>query len=72
MTFDVVAIIVFLNAVATITLWRTAARKPEKLKKKFLTALLHSEPILPKHQLPKAIGEGWGITDDDRQFFKEL
>jgi len=30
---------------ATITLWRTAARRPAKLKKKFLISLLRSERI---------------------------
>ena len=53
MTFEVLAIIVFLNAAATITLWRAAARKPEKLKKKFMTALLRSEPIVPSTSGPK-------------------
>jgi len=42
---------------ATIALWRDSARKPEKLKRKFTAALLHDEPITPRHQPPKAIGE---------------
>jgi len=42
---------------ATIGLWRDSARKPEKSQKKFTAALLHGEPITPRHQPPKAIGE---------------
>jgi len=57
MTFEVLAIIVFLNVMATIALWRQAARKPEKLNKKFRNALLHSAPITPNHQPPNKIGE---------------
>jgi hypothetical protein len=70
MTFEFLAVIVFLNAVATVALWRTAARKHVKLKKKFFASLLHSKPIVPKHQPPKTIGEGWGLaSDEDHQFF---
>jgi hypothetical protein len=74
MTFEVLAIIVFLTVMATITLWRQAARKPPKPKKKFITALLHSEPIAPKHQPPKAIGEGFSslVTEEDRLFFGDF
>jgi hypothetical protein len=48
---------VLLNVMATIALWRDSARKPEKLKRKFTAALLHGEPITPRHQPPLAIGE---------------
>jgi hypothetical protein len=65
-------VIVVLNVLATITLWQTAARRPEKLKKKFINALLHSQPIEPKHRQPKTIGEGWGVHDQDRKFFAEF
>jgi hypothetical protein len=51
-------VIVILNAIATIALWRTAARRPEKLKKKFFAALMDDKPIVPRHQRPKSIGEG--------------
>ena len=56
MTFEVLGIIVFLNVMATIALWRHA-RKPEKLNKKFRNALLHAAPIAPNHQPPNKIGE---------------
>jgi len=74
MTFEILTVLVLLNLAATVSLWRGAARKPEKLKKKFLGALLHSEPITPKHQKPKSIGEKFGsfVRDTDRQFFADF
>jgi hypothetical protein len=74
MSFDFLAIVVFLNVMATIALWQAAARRPEKVKKKFTAALLHGEPITPQHQPPKAIGERFGslVTDEDRRFFKDF
>jgi len=52
MTFEILAIIVIINAVATIELWRRAARQPEKLKKKFRDDLWRGKPITPKHEPP--------------------
>jgi len=74
MTFEVLAIILFLNVMATITLWRIAARKPPKPKKKFVTELLRSKPIAPKHQPPKSIGESIPslVTEEDRLFFGDF
>jgi hypothetical protein len=72
MSFNVLVVIVVLNALATIALWRDAARKPERLKKRFIKALLESEPIEPKHRQPKTIGEGWGVDDQDRKFFTDF
>jgi hypothetical protein len=71
-SFNVLVVIVILNALATIALWRNVARKPEKLKKQFIKALLHSEPIDPKHRQPKTIGEGWSVGDKDRKFFTDF
>jgi hypothetical protein len=51
-SFQILTIVVFANAMATITLWQTAARRPEKLKKKFLNRLWRSKPITPKHEPP--------------------
>jgi hypothetical protein len=72
MTFNVLVMIVVLNALATIALWRDAARKPERLKKRFIKALLESEPIEPKHRQPKTIGEGRDVHDQDRKFFADF
>jgi hypothetical protein len=58
MTFEILTIIVFLNVAATITLWRTAARRPEKLKKKFRDRLWWGEPITLKHEPPPPLKTG--------------
>jgi hypothetical protein len=70
-TFNVLVVIVILNVIATIALWQTAVRRPEKVKKKFFAALMDNKPIVPKHQRPKSIGEGWGVCDQDRKFFAD-
>jgi hypothetical protein len=74
MTFEVLTIIVVLSAMAIAALWKHAARKPPKPKKKFITALLHSEPIAPKHQPPKTIGDQFPslVTEQDRLFFGDF
>lgn len=74
MTLNLLAVLLFLNLLATISLWRTSARKPETLKRKFLKALLHSGPITPKHQSPKSIGEGISslVTEEDQRFFDDF
>jgi hypothetical protein len=72
MSCNLLALIVALNVMVTIALWRTAARRPEKLKKQFITTLLRSKPIEPKHRLPKPLVEGWGITKRVQQFFVDF
>ena len=75
MTFNLVmTIIVFLNVIATVTLWREAARKAPRPKKKFIAALLHSEPIAPKHQPPDIVSKDFPslVTDGDRLFFGDF
>jgi hypothetical protein len=53
MTFEnLVHIIIFVNLALTIELWRSAARRPEKPKKKFYKRLFDTKPITPKHQPP--------------------
>jgi hypothetical protein len=72
-SFQILTIIVFLTAAATITLWRTAARRPEKLKKKFLNRLWRSEPITPKHEPPPPLKQdAWGVDKEDLQFFSDF
>jgi hypothetical protein len=72
MSFNILFMIDVLNVIATITLWQTAARRPEKVKKKFFAALMDNKPIVPRHQRPKSIGEGWGVYDQDRKFFADF
>lgn len=56
MTFQILTILVILNLGVTYSLWRKAARKPPRPKKKFPKQLMHSEPITPKHNPPKVTG----------------
>jgi hypothetical protein len=60
-SFQILTIIVLLNAMATITLWRTAARRPDKLRKKFLNRLWHGKPITPKHEPPPPLEQVWTV-----------
>jgi hypothetical protein len=76
-TYEVLTIIVVANAVATLSLWRTVARKSNRgprLKKKAATALWHSDPIVPKHDPPKTAGGDFSSLADviDRQFFADF
>src|ERR1039458_1797148 len=74
MTFYVLIVLVILNVMAVISLLGASARKPAKPTKQFITALLHSKPIVPKHRRPNAIGETFSslVSDEDRQFFKDF
>jgi hypothetical protein len=72
MTFDVLTIVVFLNVLVTIELWRRAARRPEKPKKKFLNQLWRSKPIMPKHQPPPPLEKGYAVGDGTLQFFSDF
>jgi hypothetical protein len=74
MTFSVLIALVILNVMAVVSLWRAAARRPARPKKQFIAALLHSDPIVPKHRRPKDSGEGFSslVSDQDRQFFKDF
>jgi len=74
MLFDFLAVVVVLNVAATISLWQATARKPERLKREFTTALLRRGPITPRHQSPEAIGERFDVLlrDDHWQFFTDF
>jgi len=75
MSLEILTFVILLATVsATITLWQTAARRPGKLKKKFINDLLHSQPIVPEHQPPSAIGERSAslVTEEDKRFFEDF
>ncbi len=73
MTFEsVLTIIILVNAMATITLWRTAARRPEKLKRKFRNRLWRSKPITPKHEPPPPLKKGLFVREPELQFFSDF
>jgi hypothetical protein len=70
---QVLWIAVVLNASATIKLWQRAARRPEKLKKKFLNRLWRSKPITPKHEPPPPLkADSYGVGKDVLQFFSDF
>jgi hypothetical protein len=71
--FELLSIIVALNVVATIALWRQAVRHPEQLKKKFLNQLWRGKPITPKHQPPAPLKpDAWGVGAHDLRFFTDF
>jgi hypothetical protein len=67
MTFEtLMSIVVAVNALATIELWRRAARRPKKLKRKFLNRLWWSKPITPKHEPPPPLKTGMGVRNPEQ------
>jgi hypothetical protein len=65
-SFQILTIVVFLNAIATINLWQKAALRPEKLKKKFRDRLWGGEPITPKHEPPPPLKTGRGVRNQEQ------
>ena len=67
------SIVVLLNAGATITLWQRAARRPEKLKKKFRNRFWNGKPITPKHEPPPPLKkDAYGVGKEQLQFFSDF
>src|SRR5262245_26011280 len=69
---EMLTIAVLLNAGATVELWRRAARRPEKLKKKFRNSLWESKPITPKHEPPPPLKKGLFVREAQLQFFSDF
>jgi hypothetical protein len=77
MTWDGLTILAVTNAVVTFLLWGKIANMSSgrpKLNKKAAKALWRSEPIVPKHDPPKAAGGEWQslARDVDRLFFADF
>jgi hypothetical protein len=77
MSNEVLIAIVAINAVVTFSLWRmmaTKANRPAGLNKKAAKALWHSDPIVPRHDLPKVVGGDFPslVHDGDRTFFDDF
>jgi hypothetical protein len=74
MSFDFLTFIVIVNVAFTIALWSQAARRPEKLKKKFVKRLHSGDPITPKHQPPQTLGGDFAsqVSREDRLFFNDF
>lgn len=71
-TFEILTFIVLVNVVATIELWRRAARRPEKLDKKFLKRVFDTRPITPKHETPPPLKMGYAAGEKELQFFSDF
>src|SRR5262249_22582791 len=65
-------LVVFLNVLATIALWRSAASRPEKPDRKLRNRLWKSKPITPKHQPPPPLKKGLFVADSTLQFFSDF
>jgi hypothetical protein len=74
MTYETLTIIVIVNAVATFSLWFRVAEKPPRPKRKFSKSLWQTEPIIPKHEPPKAISGSYPnlAHEEDRLFFQDF
>jgi hypothetical protein len=77
MSYEMLAFIVVVNALATFSLWRRMASKANRgpiLKKKAAKALWRSDPIVPKHDPPKIAGGQFSslADEEDRQFFADF
>jgi hypothetical protein len=68
--YEILNLLVLINLGFTAHIWRTFRRGP---KRKFLTKLLHGEPIRPKHA-PSSLRNGIElfISDADRRFFSDF
>jgi hypothetical protein len=68
--YEILILLVLINLGFTAHIWRTFRRGP---KRKFLTKLLHGEPIRPKHA-PSSLRNGIElfISDADRRFFSDF
>src|SRR5215210_6003922 len=66
---SLLAIAIVLNLLATLAIWRNAARSPKRLKKAFIRDLRSSEPIQPK---PQKLAFSALATDQDRRFARDF
>jgi hypothetical protein len=75
MTYEILAIVVAINAAITLSLWRKVSNRGRfKLNKKAAAALWRSDPIIPKHDPPKIVGGEFSSLELDyhRQFFADF
>jgi hypothetical protein len=71
MSYEVLVVIVAINAISTLSLWRMMATRPARLNKKGAKSLWHSDPIVPRHDPPKFVGGAFSslASDDDKALF---
>jgi hypothetical protein len=77
MSYEVLTTIVVINAIVTFWLWRQVAIKTNRrprLKEKAAKALWDSDPIVPRHDPPKAAGSGFSslVCNADKVFFADF
>jgi len=77
MSYEFLTLIVIANALATFALWRGMrgkANRPAGLNKKAAKLLWDSDPITPRHERPKVIGDNHPslASDADRRFFADF
>ena len=82
MSYEVLTLIVVINAIMTISLWwrsgegavRNKSTNRPRLKKKAAKALWDSDPIVPRHNPPNvSFGELHGLArDSDERFFADF
>jgi hypothetical protein len=75
MSNEVLIAIVAINAIVTLSLWRMMATKvsrPAGLNKKAGKALWHSDPIVPRHEKPKVVGDADTTFFDDFKEFADV
>lgn len=77
MAYEVLVLIVVVNVLVTVSLWRRMASKANRgpeLNKKASAQLWHSDPISPKHEPPKVAGGEFAALAGkvDREFFADF
>jgi hypothetical protein len=64
MTLEILAVIVFLNVMATPILWRNLARRPGKLRKKFYVSFYTASPSHPNISHRRLKEDTWGVAKE--------
>jgi hypothetical protein len=77
MNYEVLTIIVVVNALVTFALWRSMrgkANRPKGLNKRAAKLLWDSDPIIPKHNPPEVAGGRFAslVDADDYRFFTDF
>jgi hypothetical protein len=75
-SYEVLVAVVVINALVTLSLWRQMANKVNRvrLNEKGTKALWRCDPIVPRHDPPKAVGADFSsaVRDVDRTFFEDF
>jgi hypothetical protein len=69
MNYEVLVVIVLINAAITFELWRQTSRKPPRPNRRLIRSLWNSKPIIPKHTPPTPTKFSY---EGDRHFFSDF